>query len=297
MEHLENHNLLSACQFGFRKNRSTEHASVYITVKIRKAMDRGLFTGAIYIDLSKAFDTISHSTLIDKLPDFGITGIAQVWFSNYLFGRHQLVTYKGQLSSFEPIFGGFPQGSILGPLLFLLHFNDVTTALSKSQIVKYADDTVLFYSHKDIGKIEQVLNEEFSYVTKWLQENELIVNTKKGKTEMMVFGTSRRLKNIADQPIEIRHQETILNQTNTYKYLGLTLNCTLNMSVHVQTSLKKAASRVSLLKRMRPFLEEKTAALIYNAMILPILTYCCATYGTTPSSLDKKIVALVRRAQ
>ena len=298
MEHLENHNLLSSCQFGFRKNRSTEHASVYFTDKIRKAMDSGLFTGAIYIDLSKAFDTISHSTLIDKLPDFGITGISQDWFSNYLFGRYQLVTYKGQQSSLEPIFCGVPQGSILGPLLFLLHFNDVTTALSNCQIVKYADDTVIFYSHKDIEKIEQVLNEELSHITKWLQENELIVNTKKGKTEVMIFGTGRRLKNIADQPIEIKHQETILNQTNTYKYLGLTLNCTLNMSEHVQTSLKRAASRVNLLKKMRRFLDEKTAALIYNAMILPIITYCCfATYGTTPPSLDEKIVALERRAQ
>ena len=298
MEHLENNNLLSNCQFGFQKNRSTEHASVFVTDQIRKAMDRGLLTGAIYLDLSKAFDTISHSTLIDKLPDFGITGIPQVWFSNYLFGRYQRVIYKNQLSPLEPIFCGVPQGSILGPLLFLLHFNDISTVVSKCQIVKYADDTVLFYSHKEIENIEQVLNEEFSYVAKWLEENELIVNTKKGKTEIMIFGTSKRLKNIADQAIEIIHHGTKLNQTNTYKYLGLKLNCTLNMSAHVQTSLKKAASRVSLLKKMRSFLDVKTSALIYNAMILPILTYCClSTYGNTPPSLDEKVKALERRAQ
>jgi len=298
MEHLENHKLLTTCQFGFRKNRSTEHASVYFTDQIRKAMDSGLLTGAIYVDLSKAFDSISHSTLIDKLPDFGITGITQDWFTNYLFGRHQRVNYKNQLSSLEPVLCGVPQGSILGPILFLLYFNNLTTVLSKCEIIKYADDTVLFYSHKDIKVIQNVLNDEFLKVTKWFENNELVVNTKKGKTEIMTFGTSKRLKKIGDEPIRMTYRGMALSNTKTYKYLGLNLNCTLNMSEHVQISLKKAASRLSLLKKTRSLLDVKSATLIYNAMVMPIInSYYLATYGTTSPSLNEKVAALERRAQ
>ena len=124
-------------------------------------MDNGMLTGAIYVDLSKAFDTISHASIIEKLPDFGITGLPQQWFCSYLFGRHQQVCYQQTMSSAEPIFCGVPQGSILGPLLFLLQFNDAANVLSHCKIVKYADDTVLFYSHKDTGHVEQILNKDF----------------------------------------------------------------------------------------------------------------------------------------
>jgi len=108
MNHVETHSLLSSFQFGFRKNHSTVLASVYFIDKIRKAMDKGMLTGAIYIDLSKAFDTISHASIIEKLPDFGITGTPQSWFSSYLFGRFQQVSYDGTLSSREPLFCGVP---------------------------------------------------------------------------------------------------------------------------------------------------------------------------------------------
>ena len=202
MKHLESNGLFSNSQFGFRKGRSTELASVYFTDQIRTAMDTGLLTGAIYIDLSKAFDTISHSTLIDKLPDFGITGITKEWCTNYLFGRHQRVNYNDQFSAQEPLLCGVPQGSILGPLLFLLHFNDLGSVLSQCKIIKYADDTVIFFSHKDLKTIELVLNEEFENVSRWLESNELIINKKKGKTEIMVFGTSKRLKK-TNENIEI----------------------------------------------------------------------------------------------
>jgi len=298
MEHLENHNLLTASQFGFRKKRSTEHASVYFTDQIRKAMDNGLLTGAIYIDLSKAFDTISHSTLIEKLPDFGVTGITQDWFTNYLFSRHQRVICGDRLSSREPVLCGVPQGSILGPLLFILYFNDLATVLTKCKIIKYADDTVIFYSHKDLKIIQNVLNEEFSNITKWLKKSELVINIKKGKTEVMTFGTSKRLNKTTDEPIMIKHQGTTLNCTNKYKYLGLNLNSTLNMSEHVQISLKKTASRLRLLKKARQIINAKTAAQIYNAMIIPILNYCClSTYGAVSTSLNEKAMALERRAQ
>ena len=124
MKYLEQHNHLSKCQFGYRRKRSTEHAIILFTNQIRKAMDKGQMTGAIFVDLSKAFDTISHASIINKLPSYGLCGTSQQWITSYLFARAQCDSYKDTLSSPSYIYCGVPQGSILGALLFLLHFNE-----------------------------------------------------------------------------------------------------------------------------------------------------------------------------
>lgn len=298
MSHLEDNKLLSEYQFGFRSNRSTETATAYFIDQIRKAMDNGQYTGAIYIDLSKAFDTISHSVLIDTLPQYGISGNALNWLSDYLFSRSQQVSFQGTLSSAQPIYCGVPQGSILGPLLFIVYFNNSINTLSKCKMLMYADDTVLFCSHKDISEIQNQLEQDFRSFVKWLNENELVINTKKGKTEMMVFGTSKRLNKLDEPPIRIQHLHSEINVTKTYKYLGLQLRGTLNMTDHLTNSLKKASTRIHLLKKMRTFMDTTTATLVYQAMITPIFTYCAfSLYGATPPYLQQKISQLENQAQ
>ena len=232
-------------------------------------MDDGKYTGAIYIDLCKAFDTISHATILNKLPEFGITGTPYEWFSSYLFCRYQKVVMHNVVSIPEPIFCGVPQGSILGPLLFLLHFNNSANVLVHCNIVKYADDTVLFITHQSVGEIEKLLNEDFHNVCQWLEENELIINLKKGKTEFMVFGTNKRLSYLNDPPIKIQYNKTTINFTTSYKYLGLYINNTLNMSEHVNMTLKKASTRVHILRKIRYFIDPHTATIIYESMIIP----------------------------
>ena len=115
------------------------------------------------------------------------------------------VNYKGTLSAPIPIHCGIPQGSILGPLLFLLHFNKLPSLLKSCKMIMYADDTVLYYSHKDVKEIEKILSQDLCTVSKWLQENELVLNLKKGKTEVMLFGTKKRL-NQQEREIEISFQ-------------------------------------------------------------------------------------------
>ena len=297
MKHLEDNNLLNIQQFGFRAKRSTETAATSFIDSIRRAMDNGEYTGAGYVDLSKAFDTISHASILNKLPNFGINGVAKEWFVNYLFGRTQRVNLNNTLSNNNPIFCGVPQGSILGPLLFLLHFDNSANSLRHCQIVKYADDTVLFVSHKNIKTVESLLNTDVSNFFSWLKDNELIVNYKKGKTEYMVFGTNQRLKKLPDPPILITHNMKSINFTPNYKYLGLNLNGTLNMNTNFQMSLKKATMRINLLRRIRYTIDAKTSFTIYRAIILPILTYCPLVNLSTSETCNDHLKRLERRAK
>ena len=298
MDYLESNHLLSEYQFGFRKNRSTETATVLFTDEIRKAMNNGLLTGAIYIDLSKAFDTISHSILIDTLPQYGITGKAKNWLCDYLFARSQLVSYQNEISPAQPIFCGVPQGSILGPLLFIIYYNNAVNTLKKSKILIYADDTVIYFSHSNIKVIQKQLEEDFSSLAQWLDLNELVINTKKGKTEIMVFGTSMRLSKLNDEKIKIEHNLNEIFNTKSYKYLGLLLTSNLNMSEHLNKSIKKYSSRLRLLRKIRCFVDADTALSIYQAMIAPLLTYCSfSLYGSTPTHIQQKISNFESRAE
>ena len=149
MYQLESNNLLLMQQFGFRKGRSTETAAVLITDKIHEPMNLGNLTGVLFVDPSKIFDTVSHSSILDKLPEYGIIGNEKSWLTDYLFHRKMKVNYWGTLLTSQPIFCGAPQGSILGPLLFLLHFYEMPPLLKHCKMTMYADDTVLYYNHKD----------------------------------------------------------------------------------------------------------------------------------------------------
>jgi len=193
MNFLDENKLLSTRQFGFRAKMSTELAATLLLDDIRKNVDKGQLVGAVFVDLSKAFDTISHSKLLTKLPSYGIDGKERTWFEDYLFNRSAQVSYNDVLSEAQQLKSGVPQGSILGPLLFVLFFNDITDIID-TNIVKYADDTVIYWADKDVTNLSKILTNEMAKLEKWMDENELILNAKKGKTEVLVFGTAQRTK-------------------------------------------------------------------------------------------------------
>ena len=152
--YLENNNLITSSQFGFSRRYNAELAVTLFTYKIRLAIDQGKLTGAVFIDLQKAFDTVEHSVLLSKLPFFGVTGNELKWIKNYLTGRFQYVHYDNVKSEPQLIKSGVPRGSILGPLLFLTQINDVIKIVDGCSIQMYADDTVIYTSHRDIKVIE-----------------------------------------------------------------------------------------------------------------------------------------------
>ena len=147
-------------QFGFRKNYSTNHALLSIIEQIRGALDKNMFTCGVFIDLEKAFDTVNHQILVSKLNHYGIRGVANKWFSSYLSNRYQKVSLNGVPSQRLPITCGVPQGSILGPLLFLIYINDTNLAVEHSTIYHFADDTNLLYSCKSFKELRKRVNKD-----------------------------------------------------------------------------------------------------------------------------------------
>ena len=270
---LENDSLLTDCQYGYRAKRSTNLATIQFIDDIRHEVDRGNLVGAIFIDLSKAFDTINHGALLTKLQAYGIQGKELAWFTNYLFGRQQYVQLGSKKSTNQLVFTGVPQGSVLGPLLFLVFYNDFVDIGLNSHIIKYADDTVIYYSGQSIEVIENVLSDDMDLVAQYFDENEeLIINLKSGKTEMMLFGTEKRL---SGQPREmnVEYRGQPINVTQSYKYLGYLLDPTLTFNENFEVAYKKASNRVRLLSKLGGYVTPNVAAKIYQMMISPIIMY------------------------
>ncbi len=205
-DYLEENCLLSPNQFGFRKGRSTHHAVTYFSDYIRNCMDKGEYCGAAFIDLNKAFDTVDHGRFLSKLPHYGIKGKELTWFEDYLFGRSQRVIYDGTYSESQPVVCSVPQGSILGPTLFILLINDIDHQLNSCKFLLYADDIVVFTSSKKQETIEENLNSDLSNLAAWFYENNLVVNLKKRKTEVILYGTSKKLSKAEKMEIKMRNE-------------------------------------------------------------------------------------------
>ena len=161
---MDSNNLLYELQSGFRSSLSTDSCLIHLSDFIRKQQDKGHFTGMVILDLQKAFDTVNHKILLDKQQAMGVGQIAVQWFKSYLSGREKLVSIADKCSDFRTVSCGVPQGSILGPLLFLIYVNDMKAAV-KCKLLLYADDSALLVSGKDVSEVERTLSMELGAVS------------------------------------------------------------------------------------------------------------------------------------
>ena len=215
------------------------------------------------------------------------------WFRSYLTGRKQCTSINGTLSSLLPVTCGVPQGSVLGPLLFLIYINDLQACLSTSSPMMYADDTCLTVSSNDPKDLELKLNNELRKVQTWLRANKLTLNVK--KTKFLILGSQARLSNL-NYRFNIQINGQSIERMYSYRYLGLEIDESLNWQVHIETICKKISASLGALKRIRTFVPQNTLILMYKALVLPYSDYCSEVWGCLGKTLSEKLQKLQNRA-
>ena len=215
-----------------RKGSSTSHSLIEITEKIKESIDNGKFGCGIFIDLKKAFDTVNHKILLTKLDHYGIRGNILKWFESYLSDRKQYVFYNGISSDIKSITCGVPQGSVLGPLLFLLYINDLPN-ISEKVFFLFADDTNIYYESDNLMELEKTVNEELKKLCLWLNLNRLALNV--GKTNFVIFRANKKLTH----NVTLVMNKKAIAQKDNVKYLGVLIDQHLRWNHHVSNISKK----------------------------------------------------------
>jgi hypothetical protein len=289
---LTENNILTPVQSGFRKLYSTLTTLIDVSDNIHNDVEEGRGTGMLFLDLKKAFDTVNHDLLIQKLRQYGFGNSSLAWFTNYLSNRQQAVEINGTRSDWENVKTGVPQGSILGPLLFILYINDLPRVIEKCNVTLYADDTALYFSSNDPGQIKQCLEEDLSRLKKWFDYNKLTLNVR--KTKFMQFSSGQKKNKFSDVQVKINEEQ--VERVEIFKYLGLWLDETLNFKEHVCQISKKVNKRLGLLLRIRKNITKDTALMLYKSLILPHLEYCDVVWDTCSNQLKDSLQKLQNRA-
>ena len=291
-EFLENSDALYKLQFGFRKNFSTNHALLSIVEEIRKNLDGKTFSCGVFVDLEKAFDTVNHAILIKKLDFYGVRGPANSWFSSYLSGRKQMVRLDDAISAPLDITCGVPQGSILGPLLFLIYINDMHKSVKHSIVHHFADDTNLLYSHKNPKILRKHMNEDLKLLYNWLCANRLSLNV--SKTEFIIF---RPPRTELGQRITLSLNRNKIFESTKIKYLGILLDSRLTWKHHIFELRKKLNKAVGMIYKLKNIgCDQQILRSLYYSLFQSHLTYGLCIWGTAHSDYIYKLFLTQKRA-
>ena len=287
---LGKHDILYALQFGFRASHSINHALVSLTETIKDSLDNRKFGCGIFIDLQKAFDTVNHDILLTKLEHYGIRGTSLDWFRSYLSERKQYVSVNGSNSSHLNVTCGVPQGSVLGPLLFLIYINDLPQSSSKLKFYLFADDTNIYYEAENLNQLQRVVNNELKKVKMWLDVNKLSLNI--DKTNFIIFKSPQHP---SPETVSINIGNLPVKKTSYVKFLGVLLDESLSWNYHLTELSKKLARTCGMFFKVRHFLPINVLICLYNSLFSPFLQYGILVWGLTYETYINPVFLLQKR--
>lgn len=281
--------IISPSQFGFHRHKSTTDAIEHLLEFIYSNLNNKKTTVDILIDLRKAFDTVNHGILLKKLIKLGIRGLPLKWFESYLANRKQFVSVGSKTSTLRTIKIGVPQGSIMGPILFLLFMNDLPNCTQNSMSTLFADDTTLSIADANYDTLVPMVNEEVANVHKWIRENRLTVNI--DKTELMLISN----KSTNHNNNKVLFDGNYLKFTDCSMFLGLKLDNNLNFSKHIDYIGGKVAKNIWLFSKIRHNLPEKARLNYYYSRIFPYLSQNIIVWGKASACYLEPLVILQKR--
>ena len=261
---INNHNILYSKQFGFRSQHSTIQAALSIIDKIQEGVENRKYSCGVFLD------TVNHNILLQKLEYYGIRGVVPKWFQSYLENKKQFVSIGNVRSATSYISCGLPQGSVLGPLLFLLYINDIKKSSDLLDFHLFADDSSLFYSAKRLSELESTITGQLLHLHKWLCANKLSLNFEKSSF-VMFHPTQKKL----DHNVQIFLNDLSIKREYTMRYLGITIDCNLNWKAHVAEISKKIKRNVGVICKLRIFVNSYILKNLYYSLhvIYPYLIY------------------------
>ena len=289
MDFIQKHDLLYENQYGFRPNHSTSSAIAHVINNITTANEQGKYTIGLFLDLSKAFDCLDFDILFEKLSTYGFRGTTLQLLKSYLSRREQFVVVNDFQSAHLLSRRDVPQGSILGPLLFLLYINDIHTSSDILSFTLYADDTNILLNGTNLDIIH-TMTAELPHIIDWLNANKLSLNVK--KTHYVIFRPGR-LPLKSNRPLLMNGQP--VTQETTTKFLGIILDSRLTFAQHIHYIRNKSSKNIGILSKLRKVLPTSTLVQLYNALILPYLQYCLEIWGSAPDTHINSLLKLQKQ--